>query len=49
MAVVTTVASGPLLRSSIGSSPKGEGAPGARVPVPSPQGEGRGQPPAETR
>ncbi|WP_414170123.1 cation:proton antiporter [Streptoverticillium reticulum] len=41
MAVVTTVVSGPLLRLSSGSSLKGEGAPGARLPTPSRSEEGR--------
>ncbi|MFI1497193.1 cation:proton antiporter [Streptomyces platensis] len=46
MAVVTTIASGPLLRSSVGSPVKDEGALGARAPVPSAQGEERKQPQA---
>ncbi|MGW1196489.1 cation:proton antiporter domain-containing protein [Streptomyces sp. NPDC002536] len=41
MAVVTTVVSGPLLRLSSGSSLKGEGALGARLPTPSRSEEGR--------
>lgn len=45
MAVVTTVLSGPLLRSIIGSSAKGDGAIGARIPASSPSEDDREHPP----